>query len=186
MLVWKTYFGTAPYEYAYPLVLQTLSEKIATDVPSVSGTHAPVNQLANLTLAPLSAGYGPNADTLYSFGWLDLSKEPIVLHVPNTNGRFYSFELIDAWTNAFTVIGQRTTGTAEGDYAIVGPNWTGTLPAGVTEVQSPTDLVQFIGRTLVYGQGDVPAATAMQQQYSLTPLSDYGTAYTPPTTVPTG
>ena len=177
--------ATQAYEYGYPLVLQTLSEQIATDVPNDSGTQAPVNQLANLTLAPLSAGYGPNADTLYSFGWLDLSKEPIVLHVPNTNGRFYSFELIDAWTNAFTVIGQQTTGTAEGDYAIVGPNWTGTLPAGVTEVQSPTDLVQLIGRTLVYGQGDVPAATAIQQQYSLTPLSDYGTAYTPPTNVPT-
>jgi hypothetical protein len=177
--------ATQAYEYGYPLVLQTLSEQIATDVSKVSGSQAPVNQLANLTLAPLSAGYGPNADTLYSFGWLDLSKEPVVLHVPNTNGRFYSFELIDAWTNAFTVIGERTTGTAEGDYAIVGPNWTGTLPAGVTKVQSPTDLVQFIGRTLVYGQSDVPAATAIQQQYSLTPLSDFGTAYTPPTNVPT-
>lgn len=176
--------ATQAYQYGYPLVLQDLSEQIATDVPSAEGTQAPANQLVNETLAPLSEGYGPNADTLYSFGWLDLSQQPIVLHVPDTNGRFYSFELIDAWTNAFSVIGERTTGTAEGDYAIVGPNWTGTLPAGVTEVKAPTDLVELIGRTLVYGSSDIPAATAIQAQYSLTPLSDYGQAYTPPTNVP--
>jgi len=57
----------------------------------------------------------PNADTLYSLAWLDVSKEPIVLHVPNTNGRYYLMPMLDAWTNVFTSPGKRTTGTGEGD-----------------------------------------------------------------------
>ena len=172
------------YEYGYPLVYQYLSEKISTDVPRVQGNLAPVNQLASIPLAPLGSGYGPNADTIYTFGWLDLTRQPVVIHAPNTNGRFYSIELSDAWTNAFSVIGKRTTGTQAGDYAIVGPDWHGHLPAGVHRISAPTNLVQVLARTLVYGPDDVPSAEAIRQQYSLTPLDKFGTNYTPPTNVP--
>ncbi|MDB5354993.1 MAG: hypothetical protein JWN24_1446 [Phycisphaerales bacterium] len=178
--------ATQAYQYLYPLVYQSISERVQTDVSAPDGANslAPVNQLFNNPLAPLNNNTGPNADTLYTGGWLDLTNGPIVLHVPNFNGRFYSFELANAWTNTFKVIGKDTTGTAAADFAIVGPGWKGTLPQGVQKVQSPTDLVAFLGRTLVYGSNDLQTANALRNKFSLTPLADYGKHYTPPGNVP--
>jgi hypothetical protein len=178
--------AVSAYQYLYPLVNQYYTEQQQTDVSSPDGdtSQAPINQLFNNSLAPLENNTGPNADTLYTGGWLDLSDGPIVLHVPNFNGRYYSVELADAWTNTFSIIGTPTTGTAAGDYAIVGPGWSGTLPQGVTEIQAPTNLVELLGRTLVYGASDLNTADSYRQQFSLTPLADYGTSYTPPADVP--
>lgn len=73
---------------------------------------------------------GPNHDTLYAFGWLDLSREPQVLHVPDMTGRYYSVEFVDSWGDIFAYVGRRTTGTQAGDYLISGPGWRGALPPG--------------------------------------------------------
>ena len=120
-----------------------------------------------------------NVDTLYSSAWLDLSKEPIVLSVPDTNGRFYLMPMIDAWTNIFASPGKRTTGTKAGHFAITGPGWTGTLPAGMQQLKSPTNMVWIIGRTQTNGPKDYPAVQTIQKQYKLTPLSAFGKPYTP-------
>ena len=77
----------------------------------------------------------------------------------------------DAWTNVFASPAIRVTGTDKADFAIVGPRWKGTLPGGVEEVKSPTDIVWVIGRTQVNGKGDVAAVNKIQDQYKLTPLS---------------
>ncbi|MCI0749861.1 MAG: DUF1254 domain-containing protein, partial [Nevskiales bacterium] len=69
---------------------------------------------------------GPNNDTLYSPAWLDLAREPIVLDVPDTHGRYYVMHFMDFYTNNFAYVGKRTTGTKAGSYAITGPNWKGT------------------------------------------------------------
>ena len=92
--------------------------------------------------------------------------------------------ILDAWTNVFASPGKRTTGTGAGDFAIVGPGWNGTLPAGLTKITSPSETAWIIGRTQVNGPADAPAVNALQAQYKLTPLSAWGTAYTPPTNVP--
>ena len=73
----------------------------------------------------------PNVDTLYSTAWLDLSEEPMVLAVPDTSGRYYLMPVFDGWTNVFASPGARTTGTGAGSFAIVGPDWEGTIPAGI-------------------------------------------------------
>ena len=81
----------------------------------------------------------------------------------------------------FLVPGKRTTGTGPQAYAITGPNWTGTLPPGVTEYKSPTALVWILGR--IYRTGtiqDYQAVREMQDKIRLVPLSSYGKAYTPP------
>ncbi len=112
------------YVYGYPLVLMDVTKRVMTNVPSPIQMAAPVNQFAHVPSFPdpaIKVVVSPNADTLYSVAWLDVSKEPVVLHVPNTNGRYYLMPMLDAWTNVFASPGKRTTGTGEGNFAIVGP-----------------------------------------------------------------
>lgn len=114
----------------------------------------------------------PNNDTLYSSAWLDLSQGPLVLAVPDTAGRYYSLAFMDAWTNNFTYVGRRTTGTGAGRYLLAGPDWRGRAPDGHRLIQAPTNLVWLLGRTLVDGADDLAAATAIMQRYTLTPSAD--------------
>jgi hypothetical protein len=116
---------------------------------------------------------GPNIDTLYGYSWLDLTKEPQLLYVPDTNDRYYSIQLLDEYANTFAYVGRRATGTKEGVFALVGPDWNGTLPAGVERIYSPTNIGIAFTRTLVQGDADLPAAQAIQRQYALSPLSSY-------------
>ena len=123
----------------------------------------------------------PNADTLYSTAWLDLAKEPYILSLPDEGDRYFLIPMLDAWTTVFQVPGKRTTGDKAQTYAITGPNWKGELPKGVTEYKSPTNLVWIIGRTYCSGTpADYEAVHALQDKYSLVPLSAYGKPYTPP------
>lgn len=119
-------------------------------------------------------------DTLYSSAFLDLSKEPMVLSVPDTKGRYYLMPMLDAWTNIFASPGKRTTGTKAGHFAVTGPGWTGELPKGVQELKSPTNMVWIIGRTQTDGPKDYPAVHAIQDGYKLTPLSAFGKPYKAP------
>jgi hypothetical protein len=110
---------------------------------------------------------------LVSTAWLDLSKEPIVLSVPDTKGRYYVFSLQGGWTNVFSSLGKRVTGTDKADFAIVGPNWKGTLPPGVEEVKAPTNMALATGYTQVNGKSDYANANKLQDQYKLAPLSRF-------------
>jgi hypothetical protein len=173
------------YVYGYSLVFTAVTRTVTTNVPAPTSTaRAPINQFGHQRTFPTADSTDfarPNTDTLYSFAWLDLSKEPIILHVPDTQGRFYVMEILDAWTNVFADPGKRTTGTGEHAFALLGPGWKGTLPQGVTPIQSPTTNVWIVGRTQTNGTSDYAAVNAIQDQYTLTPLSAWGTNYTPPT-----
>jgi hypothetical protein len=117
----------------------------------------------------------PNADTLYTTTWLDLSKEPWILTIPDMQGRYFLFPMLDGWTNVFEVPGTRTTGTKAQKYAITGPGWSGTLPDGVTEYKSPTAMVWILGRIYCTGTPeDYKAVHALQDKVSVVPLSAYG------------
>jgi DNA sulfur modification protein DndE len=112
----------------------------------------------------------PNVDTLYASAWLDLSKGPIKLSVPATNGRYYIIELLDAWTNIFASIGSRTVGNNAQQFTIVGPNYKET-GQNTNEIKSPTNLAWIIARTYTDGTpDDLKAARDQQGQYQLTPL----------------
>jgi hypothetical protein len=126
----------------------------------------------------------PNADTLYSTAWLDLSAEPMILSVPAMGKRYYLMMLMDAWTNVFASPGTRTTGSGKGDFAIVGPGWSGQLPSGVKEIKSPTNMLWVVGRTQTNGPSDYAAVHKIQDQYKLTPLSAWGKPFTPPGPAP--
>ncbi len=173
--------GVQAYLYGYPLVLMDVTKQMGLQ-PNAPGPHGAINQFVNIWSFPdpsLTIIVSPNADTLYTTAMLDLVKEPIVLHVPDTQGRYYLMQIMDAWTNVIAAPGKRTTGTKAGDFAIVGPGWLGTLPQGVRKIQAPTNMVWILGRTQCNGKDDYAAVNTIQRQYSLTPLSAYGKPYRP-------
>ena len=115
---------------------------------------------------------GVNHDTLLTGGWLDLSKEPLILHVPAMPNRYYSVQFTDPSDGTdFAYVGTRTTGTQAGDYLISGPGWKGTTPQGMTQISSPNNSVLVIGRVLVYSDSDLPTAYNLVKQIRLKPLS---------------
>jgi len=159
------------YIYGYPLVLMDITKNIMLS----SGYQQ--NQFSNERIFPdpqYTTIIRPNVDTLYSMAWLDLSREPILLYVPDTHNKYYLMELLDAWSNVFASIGARTTGTRKGVYAITGPQWNGILPEGIIRVAAPTNTVWIIGRTQTNGPKDYPIVHAIQDNYALIPLSYFG------------
>jgi hypothetical protein len=117
---------------------------------------------------------GVNHDTLLTAGWLDLRKEPLVLHVPDMHGRYYSMQFTDPSKNTnFAYVGKRTTGTSAGDFLITSPGWQGMPPAGVTQISSPVKAVLVIARTLVESDSDVATAYDLSKKIQLTPLSHW-------------
>jgi len=113
----------------------------------------------------------PNNDTLYSNAWLDLSRGPVVIEVPDTADRYYVLGFLDFWTNPFAHVGRRTTGTGAGTFLVAGPGWAGSPPAGASLLRAPTDHVWIIGRIMVEGPEDVPAVNALQDAFHMTPLA---------------
>ncbi len=176
--------GTEAYIYGYPLVTMEMTRRVMTNVETPRGTHAPMSRFANLGQYP-NASFrdvtAPNADTLYSAAWLDLTIEPYVLSLPAEGSRYYLMPMLSGWTNVFADPGTRTTGTGAQTYAITGPGWKGALPDGVKEIKSPTYMVWIIGRTYCTGTPeDYKAVHTIQDEYKLVPLSAYGRPYTPP------
>jgi hypothetical protein len=159
--------AAAAYVYGMPqeILLQTIKGYVHNEIVNVNALATPTTR----------GVVSPNVDTAYSVAWIDLTTGPLVVNVPNTGGRFYTFQFMDAYTNAFAYVGTGSTGTKAGAYALVPPGWSGTLPAGVKEIKSPTNTVWLLGRTLVNGPTDFPAVKQIQDQYELTPLAAWET-----------
>jgi hypothetical protein len=172
------------YVYGYPLVTMEMTRRVMTNVAKAEGTRAPMGQIVRLREYPSAAFRdvtAPNADTLYTTAWVDVSKEPWVLSIPDMKGRYFLFPMLSGWANVFQVPGKRTTGTKAQTYVITGPGWTGTLPKGVVEYRSPTAMVWILGRIYCTGTPqDYKEVHALQDTVSLVPLRAYGTKYTPP------
>jgi hypothetical protein len=160
------------YTFAYPLVIMEMTRRANTQ----NGSPRFVNHLLHGLAFPDDRFHQvirANADTLYSSSWLDLSQEPVLLHVPDTKGRYYLMQFMDAWSETIASPGKRTTGTGEGWFPIVGPGWKGKLPEDVQRIDSLTNTAWLIGRTQTNGPADYGFVHAIQQGYKLTPLSAY-------------
>ena len=172
------------YIYGYPLVTMEMTRRVSTNVAKPEGTRAPMGQQAILREYPTAAFKdvtAPNADTLYSSTWLDVSHEPYVLSLPDADNRYYLFPMLDGWTTVFQVPGKRTTGTGPQKYVITGPGWKGELPVGIPEYKSPTSIVWVLGR--IYSAGtpeDYAKVHKLQDKISLVPLSSFRRPYLPP------
>ncbi len=169
--------GVEAYLYFYPLVTMDITRKQLTNVERAQGISAPMNTFANIPAYPtadMRVVVRPNFDTLYSSGWLDLTKEPLVASVPDTSGRYYLFPMLDMWTDVFASPGWRTTGTQAANFLVTPPGWTGSVPDGMQQIKAPTSYVWIIGRTKTDGPPDYDAVHKIQAGYKITPLSSWG------------
>src|SRR5580700_9370613 len=166
------------YIYFYPLVTMDLTRKQLTNVAPGKGVFGgPMNTFVNVEAFPPADFKGvvrPNFDTLYSSAYLDLTKEPMVVSVPDTGGRYYLLPMLDMWSDVFASPGWRTTGTQAGNFLLTPRGWSGAVPAGFTRIEAPTPYVWIIGRTKTDGPADYDAVHKIQAGYKVTPLSEWG------------
>lgn len=167
------------YVYGIPLVTMDITRRQATNTtePQVGKMEAPLNQFSHLPIFPkadFTSVVRPNADTFYSNAWLDLSKGPVRLSLPKGNDRYHLLPILDAYSNVIASPGTRTTGSDGGEFLITGPEWTGSVPNGVTEIKSPTTYAWIIGRTEVKSEQDGREVVyPLMKTYKLTPPEGY-------------
>ncbi len=179
--------GVDAYVYGYSLITSEITRQAFTNVlaPSTQTLQAPMGQIVSQPMYPPADYKGvtaPNADTLYSAGFIDVSREPWIFSYPDMHGRYFLFPIYSLWTEVLASPGKRTLGTGAQTIAITGPGWNGTLPGGVTQVvKSPTGIVFTIGRVYADGSAeDYAAVHALQRQFRLYPFNAWGRSYTPP------
>jgi len=184
--------ATEAYLYFYPLVTMELTRQQTTNMAAgVSDFGGPANWFTNVPTYPKAedkAVVRPNFDTLYSSAWLDLAAEPLVISVPDTNGRYYLLPMLDMWTDVFASTGWRTTGTGEQTLLITPPGWQeaahadalARLPQDTQRIAAPTLQIWIIGRIKTDGPDDYDAVHKIQSGLKVAPLSKYGTELSPP------
>ena len=171
--------------YGLPLVMNyAVMQEFAVDKNS-GQFKAPFNEIENMHHVATPADTAvitPNSDTPYSFIWLDLRAEPMVISVPMIEkDRYYSVQLIDGNTYNFGYIGTRATGTEAGDYLVVGPGWKGEMPSGIKKVfQSTTPFTLALIRTQLFNPGDMANVEKIQAGYRAQPLSAFLKQPAPP------
>jgi hypothetical protein len=185
--------ATDAYIYFYPLISMDITRKQSTNIePGKEFAKGPMNTFVNVPAFPpgdLKIVVRVNFDTLYSVAWLDLTKEPLVVSAPDTDGRFYLLPMLDMWTDVFASPGWRTTGTKAGNFVLVPSGWRPDLrekiveefklPKDTQRIDAPTPYVWVIGRTKTDGPPDYPAVHKIQAGYKVTPLSEWGRAPNP-------
>jgi hypothetical protein len=176
------------YVYFYPLVTMDVTRKQLTNVePGKSPGRGPMNMFNNVPTYPPANDRSvvrPNFDTLYSIAYLDITKEPVVVSVPDTAGRYYLLPMLDMWTDVFASPGWRTTGTQAGNFLVTPLGWRPDLrerfvdefrlPKDIQRIEAPTPYVWIIGRTKTDGPPDYDAVRKIQAGFKVTLLSDWG------------
>lgn len=174
--IWDTLADA--YIYTFPLVLMDATRTVFNNTETSATNRAPVNQMSHakkLADDKMKLVVSPNVDTLYTQAWIDVSEEPVVYRLPETE-RFLTVQLLDMWTNTVAILDEA------GDYAVVSEGYAGELPEGVTRIETPTDTVWMIVRAVVDNDADIPRVAALQSEMRLVPLSAYGDVdgYQPP------
>ena len=174
--------ATDAYVYGYSLVTTDVTRIQMSNVATVEGMRAPANQFFNVKRYPPADYRGvsaPNADTLYSLTWVDLS-EPQVFSHPDMGKRYFLFPMYDLWMSIIQSPGSRTTGGKAGNFLLTGPGWKGEVPKGMTHYQFSSRYMLILGRTYATGtEADYKAVNALQAQYKITPLAAWGKPFTP-------
>jgi hypothetical protein len=167
-----------PYLYFYSLLSMDVTRKQFTNIEAGKElSKGPTNTVSNVPEYPPADFKGvvrPNFDTLYSSIWLDVTEEPMVVSVPDTEGRYYLFPMLDMWSDVFASPGWRTTGTKAANYLVTPPGRTGAVPDGMEQIKAPTPYVWIIGRTKTDGPADYEAVHKIQAGYKVSPLSRFG------------
>jgi hypothetical protein len=162
------------YIYGYPLVYNMEHVRKFVIGGGSLPVAAPFNQFgyARKLLGPETMFVTPNNDTLYIMAMCDVRPGPLLLHVPDTQDRYYVLQFVDTWTNNFAYVGRRATGTAEAEYLLAPAGYDDEVPGGVRNViEAPSGVFTIVGRVQVDGEADEPAVHALQDRFTLTPLS---------------
>ncbi|CRM48510.1 DUF1254 domain-containing protein [Pseudomonas sp. 25 R 14] len=166
------------YLYGFPVV--EMYKTLYTQAVDKGGVNfkAPFNKIGNTAkvFTPKDTAFvTPNSDTPYSFVWLDLRREPVVLTLPKIeDSRYYSVQLIDLYTQNFAYLGTRSTGNNGGHYMVAGPNWKGQQPVDVDRVvYSESNIAYALYRTQLFDDKDLAKVKQIQGGYKVQPLSSY-------------
>lgn len=166
------------YIYGFPIVdgyriLHTYFVDKAN--PEYKGEWNKVQNVARVFTPDDVAVQTPNSDTPYSSLGLDLRAEPMVLTIPPIEkSRYFSVQLVDAYTHNFAYIGSRATGNGGGNFLIAGPGWKGRAPAGITKViRCETQIALALYRTQLVGNDDLENVKKIQARYKALPLSAF-------------
>jgi len=115
-----------------------------------------------------------NQDVVYGAGYMALDNEPVVFQVPEFGDRFWVYALYDARTDEFSEVGKQY-GTKPGFYLMVGPDWRGETPAGITTVVRSSTSLAFVAPR-VFMEDTPEDHTAIQpllSQIVFYPLSEF-------------
>lgn len=166
------------YLYGYPVV--EMYKTLYTQAVDQGGTRfkTPINRMGHSAQVPGpkdTSQFKPNPDTPYSFVWMDLRREPLVLTLPRIeDDRYYSVQLIDLYSQNIAYLGTRSTGNNGGHYMVAGPDWKGQQPVDVDRViYSESSLVYALYRTQLFDEKDVAKVKQIQNGYKVQPLSGY-------------
>ncbi len=176
--------GVNAYLYFYPLLSMDITRRQSTNVEAGKEMlKGPMNTFSNAPAYPpgdLKLVVRINFDTLYSFAWLDLTKEPVIVSSPDTSGRYFLLPMLDMWTDVFASHGWRTTGTQAQNFLVIPLGWRPDLrdrliedfklPKDIQLIDAPTPYVLIAGRTKTDGPQDYDAVHKIQAGYKITPL----------------
>jgi hypothetical protein len=169
------------YIYGYSLITTEVTRVQMSNVAKQEGLHAPPGQFINVPRYPpaeFRAVSAPNADTLYSLAWVDLTEPQIFSH-PDLDKRFHVFEMTDLWMTDFNSPGSRTGDDQAANYLLTGPGWSGDVPADVQQIKVATQYMVILGRTYADGSPeDYKTVNGLQAQYKITPLASWGKPFT--------
>ena len=182
--------GEEEYVYGFPLVMMDVTREVLTATHMTGEHSAPINQFARMR-SYVSPDYKNvvriSVNSLWSFAFLDLDQEPMIVTVPDAGDRYLVMQALNMWTDDFGSVGTRTPATKSGDFLIAGPKWEGegTAPEGIKETfRSSTRYAMILVQISAASPKDFPPIHALQDKLKVTPLSAWGKPYTPPKRVP--
>lgn len=181
-------FGMEEYVYGFPLVLMDVTKDVITATPKTGEYKAPINQFGRIRTyvnPDFKDVVRISVNSLWSHGFLDLEKEPMIVTVPDAKDRYMVMQALNMWTDDFASVGTRTPEAKFGNFLIAGPKWVGTAPADVKATfRSSTRFAWVLVQIACASPKEYPEIHALQDQLKITPLSAWGNPYTPPDNVP--
>ena len=163
------------YIFSFPLVIMDATKTAGTNTVKPTEKKAPVNQFMhakNLATAKFRDVVTPNVDTVYSQLFIDLANDAVVIHKPASD-RFHSLEIMNAWSDCEAILGTGGDTDNERTYILTGPNFTGDIPDGMTQVKLSTSMGWILGRTICNGDDDLENVYAIQAKLTAKTLTAY-------------
>ena len=170
--IWKKVYKA--YIFSFPLLMMDATMRVSTNTaePDDSG-KAPANRwmhAKHLAAASFRQVVTPNVDTLYSQIFIDLSQDALVLRKPAVS-RYVMFQIMNAWSDTVAILGTGGDTDDEQTYLLTGPNYSGEIPSGMTQIKIPTRIAWLIGRVICYDPDDIGNVYKIQEKMDVRPLA---------------